>query len=124
MSKVRVHQLAKELGISSKEAVTKLNELGEYVKGAASSIEAPAAKKLREAVAASGGGEGAEGASAPATKKTATPARKTAASPAGKQGWSKPSIARAPFGCATQCRHDTPNAQFPHRNWAFAIYFK
>ncbi|TXH44973.1 MAG: translation initiation factor IF-2 [Actinobacteria bacterium] len=86
MSKVRVHQLAKELGISSKEAVTKLNELGEYVKGAASSIEAPAAKKLREAVAASGGGEGAEGASAPATKKTATPARKTAASPAGKQG--------------------------------------
>ena len=52
MSKLRVHELAKELGISSKEAVAKLQELGEFVKSASSTIEAPAARKLREAIPA------------------------------------------------------------------------
>ncbi|MCB0914387.1 MAG: translation initiation factor IF-2 [Actinobacteria bacterium] len=51
MSKVRVYELAKELGIESKEAVAKLRDLGEFVKSASSSIEAPAAKKLRAAYA-------------------------------------------------------------------------
>jgi translation initiation factor IF-2 len=52
VSKLRVHELAKELGITSKEAVAKLQELGEFVKSASSTIEAPAARKLREAVPA------------------------------------------------------------------------
>ena len=44
--KVRVSALAKELGITSKEALTKLNDLGEYVKTASSTVEAPVARKL------------------------------------------------------------------------------
>ena len=36
MSKVRVHELAKELGVSSKEVLAKLSELGEFVKSASS----------------------------------------------------------------------------------------
>ncbi|BAS08256.1 translation initiation factor IF-2 [Arthrobacter sp. Hiyo4] len=40
MAKVRVHELAKELGITSKDAVTKLQELGEFVRSASSTIEA------------------------------------------------------------------------------------
>jgi translation initiation factor IF-2 len=49
VAKVRVHELAKELGITSKDAVTKLQELGEFVRSASSTIEAPVVRKLRNA---------------------------------------------------------------------------
>ncbi|WHS49912.1 translation initiation factor IF-2 [Rothia sp. SD9660Na] len=49
MAKPRVHEIAKELGIPSKEAVAKLQELGEFVKGASSTLEPPVVKKLRAA---------------------------------------------------------------------------
>ena len=52
MSKVRVHELAKELGVSSKEVLAKLQELGEFVKSASSTVEAPVVRKLREAMPA------------------------------------------------------------------------
>lgn len=45
--KTRVSMLAKELGITSVQAVRDLNELGEHVKSASSTTEAPAAGKLR-----------------------------------------------------------------------------
>jgi translation initiation factor IF-2 len=70
--KIRVSALAKELGIPSKEAVEKLNELGEYVKTASSTVEAPAARKLREAYPNA----------APATPAKKAPAKKAAAAPA------------------------------------------
>ncbi|MDQ6657873.1 MAG: translation initiation factor IF-2 [Actinomycetota bacterium] len=41
--------MAKELGQSSKDVVSKLQELGEFVKSASSTIEAPVVRKLREA---------------------------------------------------------------------------
>jgi translation initiation factor IF-2 len=41
IAKPRVHEIAKELGIPSKDLITKLNELGEYVKGPSSPLEAP-----------------------------------------------------------------------------------
>ena len=72
MSKVRVYELAKELGIESKEAVAKLKELGEFVKSASSSIEAPAAKKLREAVAAEKPAAAAPAAAAASAPETDT----------------------------------------------------
>jgi hypothetical protein len=46
--KVRVHELAKELGISSKELLTKVSELGEFVKSASSNLEAPVVQRVRE----------------------------------------------------------------------------
>lgn len=49
MAKARVYEVAKELGIDSKTAVAKLQELGEFVKSASSTIEAPVARKLRDA---------------------------------------------------------------------------
>ncbi len=52
MSKVRVHELAKELGVSSKDVLAKLQELGEFVKSASSTVEAPVVRKLREAMPA------------------------------------------------------------------------
>nr|MBA2390500.1 translation initiation factor IF-2 N-terminal domain-containing protein [Geodermatophilaceae bacterium] len=47
--KARVHELAKELGLSSKAVLEKLSELGEYVKSASSTVEAPVARRLKEA---------------------------------------------------------------------------
>ena len=38
--KARVHELAKELGVTSKEVLAKLSELGEFVKSASSTVEA------------------------------------------------------------------------------------
>ena len=49
MAKVRVHELAKELGVDSKTVMAKLQELGEFVKSASSTIEPPVQRRLREA---------------------------------------------------------------------------
>jgi translation initiation factor IF-2 len=45
----RVYDIAKELGIDTKVALAKLEELGEYVKSGSSTIAPPIAKKLRAA---------------------------------------------------------------------------
>src|SRR6476646_10379180 len=52
--KPRVHELAKELGVESKTVLAKLQEMGEYVKSASSTIEAPVARRLRATMEASG----------------------------------------------------------------------
>ena len=70
MSKVRVYELAKELGVESKVVVAKLQELGEFVRSASSTIEAPVVRKLRDAF--------------PAVEAPAKPAKKAAAKPAAK----------------------------------------
>ena len=46
MSKVRVHELAKQLGMESKEVLAKLQEMGEFVRSASSTVEAPVVRKL------------------------------------------------------------------------------
>ena len=48
MAKVRVYELAKELGLDSKELLAKLQEVGEFVKSASSTVEAPVVRKLME----------------------------------------------------------------------------
>ncbi|HZM77740.1 MAG TPA: translation initiation factor IF-2 [Candidatus Limnocylindrales bacterium] len=50
--KARVHELAKELGVESKNVLAKLKEMGEFVKSASSTVEAPVARRLKEAFAA------------------------------------------------------------------------
>ncbi len=47
--KARVSALAKELGVTSKDVLAKLGEFGEYVKSPSSTVEAPVARRLREA---------------------------------------------------------------------------
>jgi translation initiation factor IF-2 len=49
VAKVRVYELAKELGVDSKALMAKLSELGEFVRSASSTIEAPVVRKLRDA---------------------------------------------------------------------------
>lgn len=71
--KARVHELAKELGVTSKEVLARLSEQGEFVKSASSTVEAPVARRLRESF---GGGKAAP-------EKTAEKATKAAAKAAG-----------------------------------------
>jgi len=65
--KARVHELAKELGVTSKEVLARLSEQGEFVKSASSTVEAPVARRLRETF---GGGKAAEKAPQAAPDKT------------------------------------------------------
>lgn len=52
MSKVRVHELAAELGVDSKSVLQRLRELGEFVRGPSSAVEAPVATKVRNSFGA------------------------------------------------------------------------
>ena len=51
MAKVRVYELAKEFGVESKAVMAKLQEMGEFVRSASSTIEAPVVRRLKEAFA-------------------------------------------------------------------------
>ncbi|GAA4814186.1 hypothetical protein GCM10023200_59850 [Actinomycetospora chlora] len=56
--KARVHELAKELGVTSKQVLTQLESLGEFVKSASSTVEAPVVRKLRDSMSGGGSGSG------------------------------------------------------------------
>jgi translation initiation factor IF-2 len=75
VAKVRVYELAKELGVESKVVMAKLQELGEFVRSASSTVEPPVVRKLREALPPNGAAEPGNAKAA----KTAAPARQSAA---------------------------------------------
>lgn len=75
--KARVHELAKELGVTSKEVLAKLKDLGEFVKSASSTVEAPVARRLRDAYPKTDGAAKTDGVVVAA--KTAKPAAKPVA---------------------------------------------
>ncbi|WP_406036807.1 translation initiation factor IF-2 [Micromonospora sp. NBC_00898] len=71
--KARVHELAKELGVESKTVLAKLKEMGEFVKSASSTVEAPVARRLRSALVASAGSPASAAPSAAPSAPAATP---------------------------------------------------
>ncbi|CAB4912757.1 unannotated protein [freshwater metagenome] len=81
MSKVRVHELAKELGVTSKDVLAKLAELGEFVKSASSTVEAPVARKLKEAMPAAEPKPAKKAAAKKAAAKPVTEVEATASAP-------------------------------------------
>ncbi|MFI9154651.1 translation initiation factor IF-2 [Streptomyces sp. NPDC053367] len=78
MAKVRVYELAKEFGVESKVVMAKLQELGEFVRSASSTIEAPVVRKLTDAFQGGGSGKSAK----PAAPRKAAPKPAPAPSPA------------------------------------------
>ncbi|MGW4848423.1 translation initiation factor IF-2 [Nocardia brasiliensis] len=77
--KARVHELAKELGVTSKELLATLKEQGEFVKSASSTVEAPVARRLRESFASkSAPSNGTKSGSRPGPSSSARPAAKPA----------------------------------------------
>ncbi|APE36013.1 translation initiation factor IF-2 [Nocardia mangyaensis] len=103
--KARVHELAKELGVTSKELLAKLKEQGEFVKSASSTVEAPVARRLRESLASK---------SAPAAdaKSAARPGPSPAARPGAKPtpGGPRPGPRPAPAAPAAAATPPAPAA--------------
>ena len=100
MAKLRVHELAKELGITSKELMGHLKEAGEFVKSSSSSLEPPVVRQMREKFAA-----------ALKTKKAdAKPAPKAPKPGAAKPAPKKPAAPKAP---AEQAPAPAPQAPTP-----------
>ncbi|SER64517.1 bacterial translation initiation factor 2 (bIF-2) [Pedococcus cremeus] len=87
MAKVRVYELAKELGVESKTLLNHLKEQGEFVRSASSTIEPPVVRKIKETFPAElrGSGDGqaeAKPAAKPGARKPAAPAAPAPAAPA------------------------------------------
>ncbi|HEY2550079.1 MAG TPA: translation initiation factor IF-2 [Streptosporangiaceae bacterium] len=93
MAKVRVYELAKEFGVESKAVMAKLQEMGEFVRSASSTIEAPVVRRLKEAFAArpDGGGQQARHANGAAR----------AAAPSGSNGRMPETAVAEPGAAAT-----------------------
>ena len=99
MAKVRVYELAKELGLESKELLAKLKDMGEFVRSASSTIEAPVVRRVTEKVRSERTGGDSSSAAKPAAE--ARPARSSAptvgssapaARPAARPGAPKPAV--------------------------------
>ncbi|MET0839584.1 MAG: translation initiation factor IF-2, partial [Marmoricola sp.] len=77
MAKVRVHELAKKYDVPSKDVLTMLGELGEFVKAPSSTVEPPVVKRFEDKY----GADLSAKAEAKAAKKAAkkAPAKKAAA---------------------------------------------
>ena len=86
MAKVRVYELAKELGVESKTVMAKLTEMGEFVRSASSTVEPPVVRKLRDSLPAA----------APADSAPKAPAKKSAAKKPGPPAPAAPTPAPAP----------------------------
>jgi len=78
MTSVRVHELAKELNLSSKEVIAKLQAMGVDVKNNLSAVDIPAAERLRAQIEGSPAREKVQASPEP---HTATPRKGTTATP-------------------------------------------
>ncbi|MDF3294091.1 translation initiation factor IF-2 [Streptomyces silvisoli] len=96
MAKVRVYELAKEMGVESKVVMAKLQELGEFVRSASSTIEAPVVRKLTDAFQQGNGAAGSTAAKPSAPRKQAPTKPAAPSAGAARPAAPKPSGAPAP----------------------------
>ena len=85
MAKVRVYELAKEFGVESKAVMDQLKEMGEFVRSASSTIEAPVVRRLKEAFASTAQ-QSAQGAKSEAAGVVRTPCGRARWGPDGPGG--------------------------------------
>ncbi|MGW4526596.1 translation initiation factor IF-2 [Amycolatopsis sp. NPDC004378] len=107
--KARVHELAKELGITSKDVLAKLKEQGEFVKSASSTVEAPVARRLRDAYAPKGAKKPTPGPSA----RPGPPAAKPAAPKPPAPAQQAPAAQAAPAPAPAAPQQQAPAASKP-----------
>lgn len=93
--KLRVHELAKQLGVTSKELLGTLKEQGEFVKTASSTIEPPVVKKMRAVYEEKNGGADANADAAASGKSKPAAGKKDAKAAAPKPGAAKPGAAKS-----------------------------
>ncbi|HEU4421325.1 MAG TPA: translation initiation factor IF-2 [Pilimelia sp.] len=99
--KARVHELAKELGVESKIVLAKLKEMGEFVKSASSTVEAPVARRLRQVFVA------------PPAPSPVMPAAETAAAPRVSAKPAPPKRAATPAAAKPKAPVPVPPAPAP-----------
>ena len=117
MAKLRVHELAKELGIPSKELLAYLRDKGEYVKASSSALEPPVAREAREHFEKLSGSASGDAKSTPkkaAPKPKAKASAKTAeTAPAASAQDDAPAAAEAPKPSAHKPGPRAPKAAAP-----------
>src|SRR5215471_18135771 len=84
VAKVRVYELAKEFGVESKAVMAELEKMGEFVRSASSTIEAPVVRRLKEAFAGDSAKSARQGQRSSDTRP-APPARREQASGDGRR---------------------------------------
>ncbi|MGE9361709.1 translation initiation factor IF-2 [Isoptericola nanjingensis] len=116
MAKIRVHELAKQLGVESKTLLADLKSAGEFVRSASSTLEAPVERAMRDkykdAAPASSGAPASKSAepkaAAPRAEQQAVPAK-----PAPKPAAQKPTPAPEAEAPAAPAAAATPAAAAP-----------
>ncbi|WP_277101679.1 translation initiation factor IF-2 [Cutibacterium granulosum] len=119
MAKVRVYELAKELGLTSKQLLGKLNDMGEYVKSASSTLETPVVRRVSDYVTKNSDAPAAKtpkpGKPAPkpgaSVKKDAKPSRPRSDKGSAKSATGKQGAGRS--GAAKPGPHPTPRSVRP-----------
>ncbi len=121
MAKVRVYELAKKLGLESKELLAALKEMGEFVRSASSTIEAPVVRRVTEKITSETGGstkaDGADNApqktpirpSSERSPETKTAEKKTA-KPSAKSDKSMPSTSETKKESASEVKKENDKA--------------
>ncbi|MCK9795614.1 translation initiation factor IF-2 [Isoptericola sp. 4D.3] len=121
MAKIRVHELAKQLGVESKTLLADLKSAGEFVRSASSTLEAPVERAMRDkykdAAPASSGAKAAEPkAPTPRPEQKAAPAKpapKPAAAKAAPAPAPQAETPAAPAADATPSAPSTPAPSAP-----------
>jgi len=85
VAKVRVYELAKELGVESKIVLSMLKDMGEFVRSASSTVEAPVERRLKEKLA-----------SEPPPAKKTTPKKAAAKKVDGEPAAAAPAVVEVP----------------------------
>jgi translation initiation factor IF-2 len=101
VAKVRVYELAKELGVESKTVLSMLKDMGEFVRSASSTVEAPVERRLKEKLASE---------PPPAKKAPAKKASAAKASAAKTADGAQAAPAPAPVEVAAEAPAVTPPA--------------
>ncbi|ROR55747.1 translation initiation factor 2 (bIF-2) [Luteococcus japonicus] len=104
MAKVRVYELAKELGLESKDVLKTLKDMGEFVRSASSTIEAPVVRRLRDNLS------NEAGAGKPAASGQAAPAQSAAPRPGAPKPGQMARPAAKPATPAAPATAETPAA--------------
>ncbi|MGO4356233.1 translation initiation factor IF-2 [Janibacter sp. RAF52] len=108
MAKVRVHELAKELGVSSKALLAHLGDMGEFVKSASSTIEAPVVRRVKDNPPAADPKAKKAAAKPAATPTPAKPGPKAPAKPAEPEAPSPAPAAKPTPGPAAPAAPSAP----------------
>lgn len=106
MPKARVYELAKELGVDSKTVLNKLKEMGEFVKSASSTVEAPVVRRLKTAFPSADQQESSQGTTEKPAKSGHTSTGSTDAASPSKGSAKKSSVKPGPARSVSQKKQE------------------